>query len=86
MDKELLKTIIEKYKEAENQVMRLDKEFGIRLWDARENNFYNTYNYIIFKLLESIYGTEKEQLLEEYIFEQIDNLTFDELFEYLSKE
>lgn len=86
MTKETLNNIIEKYKDAENQITELDGEFGICLWNATKENFYNKYNYIIFKLFEEIYGIEKEQLLEEYIFEQIDQMTFDELYNYLENE
>lgn len=82
MTKDELKNIIEKYKNAENDIMELDDKFGMRIWNSKNENFYNKYNYIIFKLLESIYGLEKEQLLEEYIFEQIE-MTFDELYNYL---
>lgn len=83
MKKELLNKIIEKYKEAEDQITKLDNEFGVCLWNSYNENFYNKYNYIIFKLFEEIYTPEKRELLEEYIFEQIDQMTFDELYEYL---
>ena len=82
MTKDELKNIIEKYKNAENDIIELDDKFGVRIWNSKNENFYNKYNYIIFKLLENIYGLEKEQLLEEYIFEQIE-MTFDELYNYL---
>lgn len=82
MNKDELKNIIEKYKNAELDVQELDGKFGICIWNSKRENFYNKYNYIIFKLLENIYGTEKEQLLEEYIFDQIE-MTFDDLYNYL---
>ena len=86
MTREELRNIVEKYKEAENQVSEMDSKYGICIWNSRQENFYNKYNYVIFKLLEEIYGIEKEQLLEEYIFEQTVGMTFDELYNYLENE
>jgi hypothetical protein len=83
MTKETLTHIIEKYKEAEEQVCEIDDKYGIRIWNSARENFYNKYNYIIFKLFEELYGTNKTELLEEYIFEQISEMTFDELYDYL---
>lgn len=82
MNKDELKNIIEKYREVEKDVSKLDDEFGICIWNSRKENFYNKYNYIIFKLLENIYTPEKKELLEEYIFEQVE-MTFDDLYNYL---
>lgn len=86
MVKEELRKIVEKYKEAENQVSEMNSKYGICIWNSQQENFYNKYNYVIFKLLEEIYGVEKEQLLEEYIFEQTVGMTFDELYNYLENE
>lgn len=82
MSKDELKNIIEKYREAEDDVLKLDDEFGIRIWNSEKENFYNKHNYIIFKLLENIYTPEKRELLEEYIFDQVE-MTFDDLYNYL---
>ena len=82
MNKDELKNIIEKYREIEDDVSKLDDEFGICIWNSKKENFYNKYNYIIFKLLENIYTLEKRELLEEYIFEQVE-MTFDDLYNYL---
>lgn len=82
MNKDELKNIIEKYIEAENDVSKLDDGFGICIWNSKKENFYNKYNYIIFKLLENIYTPEKKELLEEYIFNQVE-MTFDDLYDYL---
>ena len=82
MNKDELKNIIEKYREVEDDVSKLDNEFGICIWNSKKENFYNKYNYIIFKLLENIYTPEKRELLEEYIFNQVE-MTFDDLYNYL---
>ena len=98
MDKELLRTIIDKYQKAEESVSKLDREFGINIWNSANENFYNKYNYIIFKLFNEIYGDSKRELIEDYIFKQVDmtfdegvetsivydNMTFDELFNHLN--
>jgi hypothetical protein len=82
MDKDELKNIIEKYREIEDDVSKLDDAFGICIWNSKKENFYNKYNYIIFKLLENIYTPEKKELLEEYIFDQVE-MSFDDLYNYL---
>lgn len=82
MSKDELKNIIEKYREVEDDVSKLDDKFGICIWNSKKENFYNKYNYIIFKLLENIYTPEKRELLEEYIFDQVE-ITFDDLYNYL---
>lgn len=82
MSKDELKNIIEKYREVEKDVSKLNDEFGICIWNSKKENFYNKYNYIIFKLLENIYTPEKKELLEEYIFDQVE-ITFDDLYNYL---
>ena len=40
MDKSTLKTIVDKYKEAERQVDQLD-ELGVCIWNSKKENFYN---------------------------------------------
>lgn len=82
MSKDELKNIIEKYREVEDDISKLDDKFGICIWNSKKENFYNKYNYIIFKLLENIYTPEKRELLEEYIFDQVE-MTFDDLYNYL---
>ena len=84
MEKETLHNIIDKYREAENIITELDGTFGITLWNSKNENFYNKYNYVIFKLFEELFGEKKREILEEYIFEQND-MTFDELFKYLNE-
>ena len=81
MNKSTLKTIVDKYKEAEHQVDQLD-ELGVCIWNPKKENFYNKYNYIIFELLNEVYGPEKGSLVEDYILDQT-TLTFDEFYDYL---
>ena len=81
MIKETLKTIVDKYKEAERQVDQLD-ELGVCIWNSKKENFYNKYNYIICELFNEIYGPEKGSLVEDYILDET-TLTFDEFYDYL---
>lgn len=78
MTKQELKKFIKDYKSAEHDVHQLDKIFGISIWNAQQNNFYNKYNWIIHNLLVSIFGENKVEILEDYMFEQTD-LSFDRL-------
>lgn len=85
MDKSKLKLIIDKYKSAESEISELDSKYGICIYNARNENFFNKYNDIIFRLIEDIVGYENKCLIEEYIFEQTD-MTFDELCNILGYE
>lgn len=78
MNKKQFKVILDKYSKAENIITQLDGEFGINLYYSSRENFYNLYNYIIFKLFEQLYGEYGRELIENYLFEET-NITFDEL-------
>lgn len=79
------KKILDSYQAAENQVMQLDGEFGITLYNSSDENFYNRYNYVIRKLFENLFGDIKADLIESYIFDVTD-LTFDKLWELITNE
>lgn len=79
------KKILDSYQTAENQVMQLDSEFGITLYNSSDENFYNRYNYVIRKLFENLFGDIKADLIESYIFDETD-LTFDKLWELITNE
>lgn len=83
MTKIELKTLCDKYKFAESQISDLDRTYGICLWNSNKPNFYNEYNYIIFKLLEEIFGEQNRMLIEEYLFDQ-SSMTFDELWDIIN--
>lgn len=84
MTKEQLKTLIDKYKFAEKQISDLDRTYGICLWNSNKPNFYNEYNYIIFNLIEDVFGEKKRILIEDVIFDQT-SMTFDELWDILNE-
>lgn len=82
MTKKELETIICKYNSAESDILEMDARFGICVYNSQTENFFNKYNYVIFKLFEHLFGYEGRELIEDYIFEQTD-MTFDELCETL---
>jgi hypothetical protein len=83
MNKKDLENLICKYNNVESDMSRLHFEFGINVYGSLSENFYNKYNYIIFKLFEHMFGYDGKNLIEDYIFEQTD-MTFDELCEKLN--
>ena len=83
MTKKELENLICKYNSAESDVIDMNARFGICIYNSEDENFYNKYNYVIFKLFEHTFGYDGKNLIEDYIFEQID-MTFDELCEKLN--
>lgn len=83
MNQTKLKKIIDKYRAAEDEIIKLDSTFGICLYNSKNENFYNKYNFIIHKLFEAFFGFENTELLEDYIFENTD-ITFEELCKILN--
>lgn len=82
MTKEDLENLICKYNSAESNVIELNSRFGICLYNSHSENFYNKYNYVIFRLFEHIFGYEGREYIENYIFG--NDITFDELCEKLN--
>lgn len=83
--KQTLYKILNIYQDAEDTIRHLDKEFGICLYDSNTESFYHKYNYIIRKLFEQLYGNEKADLIESYVFDDT-NMTFDQLYNILENE
>ena len=73
---------IELYRKTEDIILELDEKYGINVWGSNNVNFYNNYNLLIHNLLVNIFGDMKTDLIEEFIWGQI-NITFDELCEKL---
>lgn len=83
MTRKDLENLICKYNSAESDVIDMNARFGICIYNSEYENFYNKYNYVIFKLFEHMFGYDGKILIEDYIFEQT-NITFDELCEKLN--
>lgn len=85
MNKELFKKIIDTYQSAEDEVSRLDREFGVCIWNAYTENFYNKYSYIIHQLFIEAFGEEKAEMIEEYLFDET-SITYDNLVKFIFDE
>ena len=85
MKKDELREYIKLYRSAEKEITDLDDIYGVRIWDARKPNFYNTYNLLLRKLLIIIFGEENTDLIEDFIFEQT-SLTFDQIYDIITNE
>ena len=82
MTKKELKILLDKCVESHNDVMNLNRTFGINMFMSTKENFYNKYNYVIYKLFEHIFGDFGRELIEEYVFDE--GITFVELCEKLN--
>lgn len=82
MNKNQFKKLLDKIIQAENEVSQLVEEHHINYKDAPKENFYNLYNYVIFKFIGVLYGEYGRELIESFLFENTD-MTFDELCEKL---
>lgn len=83
MTRDELEKHIKLYKNTEDTVFELDEKYGINIWGSLNPNIYNNYNLLIHNLLVDIFGDEKTDLIESYIFEEID-ITFEQLCEKLN--
>lgn len=83
MTKKELENLIIKYNSAESDIIDMNARFGICVYNSEDENFYNKYNYVIFKLFKHFFGENGRELIEDYIFKETD-MTFDELCEKLN--
>ena len=83
MTRDELQKHIKLYKATEDTVLELDKKYGRNIWESSSPNIYNNYNLLIHNLLVDIFGDEKTDLIESYIFEQL-TITFEQLCEKLN--
>jgi len=83
MTRDELEKHIKLYKNTEDTVFELDEKYGINIWGSPNPNIYNNYNLLIHNLLVDIFGDEKTDLIESYIFEEMD-ITFEQLCEKLN--
>ncbi|HBF67835.1 MAG TPA: hypothetical protein DDW20_00725 [Firmicutes bacterium] len=85
MTKEEFKNYIIRYVNTEKTIQELKNKYGVDLTNSKFSNFYNEYNYLLHKLLSSLFGETKAFLIEDYCFEQTD-LSFSELCKLLNIE
>ena len=68
LTKEEVLAILKEWESVEKEVYRLDKEFGINIWDSDDESIYNKYNKIIRMFLDSQFGVEAADILEDWVF------------------
>lgn len=88
VNKDELEAILNEWKAVESEVYKLDKEFGINIWDSDSETIYNRYNKIIRLFLESQFGVENADILEDWAFGYEDNNrpSFDDVWKNITKE
>lgn len=79
MTRNMLKKFTDLWKQTEDQIMELDHNYGIQVWQSSKANFYNNYNLLIHNLLVELIGEEKSDMVENYCFDLNPLYTFDEL-------
>lgn len=82
LTKEEVLAILKEWESVEKEVHRLDKEFGINIWDSDNESIYNKYNKIIRMFLDSQFGVEVADILEYWVFgyDKDDRPNFDDLW------
>lgn len=83
MTRDELQKHINLYRNTEYLVLELKNKYGIDIQNSSTPNIYNNYNLLIHNLLVSIFGDLNVDLIEEYIFNQID-ISFEELCKKLN--
>lgn len=68
LTKEEVLAILKEWESVEKEVYRLDKEFGINIWDSDDESIYNKYNKIIRMFLDSQFRVEAADILEDWVF------------------
>lgn len=87
--KEDVKTVLEQWKDFENDIYKLDSEYGINIWDTTsENSIYSKLNLLIRNLLVVTFGEEATDILEDWTFGYTDDdrPSFDSVWEHIIKE
>lgn len=69
INKDELEAILKEWEAVEKEVFRLDLEFGINIWDSDQKTIYNRYNKMIRMFLESQFGVETADILEDWVFD-----------------
>lgn len=68
INKDELEALLKEWEAVEKEVFKLDQEFGINIWDSEQETIYNRYNKMIRMFLESQFGVETADILEDWVF------------------
>lgn len=86
--KDDVKAVLEQWKDFENDIYKLDSEYGINIWDtASENSIYSKLNLLIRNLLVITFGEDATDILEDWTFGYTDEdrPSFDSVWEHIIK-
>lgn len=88
LTKEEVLAILKEWESVEKEVYRLDKEFGINIWDSDDESIYNKYNKIIRMFLEAQFGVENADILEDWVFgyDKDNRPSFDDVWNNVIKD
>lgn len=87
INKDELEALLKEWEAVEKEVFKLDQEFGINIWDSDQETIYNRYNKMIRMFLESQFGVETADILEDWVFgyDKENRPDFDSVWENVIK-
>lgn len=87
ISKDDVEAFLKEWRIIEDEVFKLDNEFGICLWNSDKETVYNRYNKMIKLFLEMLFGVEVADVLEDWVFgyDDSDRPSFDSVWENIVK-
>lgn len=88
INKDETEALLKAWEDAERDVFELDKKFGINIWDSDDESIYNKYNKIIRMFLETQFGVENADVLEDWVFgyDKENRPKFDDVWNNIIKD
>ena len=88
INKDETEALLKEWENVERDVFELDKKFGINIWDSDDNSIYNKYNKIIRMFLETQFGVENADVLEDWVFgyDKENRPKFDDVWNNIIKD
>lgn len=88
INKDETEALLKEWENVERDVFELDKQFGINIWDSDDESIYNKYNKIIRMFLETQFGVENADILEDWVFgyDKENRPKFDDVWNNIIKD
>ncbi len=88
INKDETEALLKAWENVEKDVFELDKRFGINIWDSEDESIYNKYNKIIRMFLETQFGVENADVLEDWVFgyDKENRPKFDDVWNNIIKD
>jgi len=88
INKDETEALLKAWENVEKDVFELDKKFGINIWDSDDESIYNKYNKIIRMFLETQFGVENADVLEDWVFgyDKENRPKFDDVWNNIIKD